>query len=107
MQPQVSFLNGAPCKHGTPGSIRVDNFVDGLVAGEMKNYDLTAHQGGLVKDIVSQATKNHQHLPPEARQVFTVDARGQVCTPEMREAIRSAVVRRSRGILTDTDIRFW
>jgi hypothetical protein len=100
-------LYGRPCPHGTRDSIRVDNFVDGLVASEMKNYNLTTNQHGLVSDIVNQAIKHKQHLPPGVRQVFTIDARGQMCTPGMRENIRSTILRKINGVLTDNDINFW
>jgi hypothetical protein len=104
---QASFLNGRPCSHGIPESIRVDNFVNGLVASEMKNYNLTTNQAGLVRDIVDQAIKHQRHLPPGTRQTFTIDTRGQVCTLEMRENIRSTILRKTNGVLTDNDINFW
>jgi hypothetical protein len=104
---QASFINGGPCKYGASGSIRVDNFVDGLVASEVKNYNLTTNRTGLVKDIVDQAIKHQPHLPPGVRQVFTIDARGQTLTREMRINIEERILERTKGILSKENIKFW
>ncbi len=76
VEPQVLFLEIQRCKHGTEGSIRVDNFVEGLAAVEIKNYNLTTNSGGLVSNIVEQAIKHQQHLPEGTRQIFNIDVRG-------------------------------
>lgn len=106
MEPQVSFLNGKRCKWGTPGSIRVDNLVDGRIAHEMKNYDLANNVNGLIRDVAEQAVNHQQHLPKGTRQIFQVDARGQVVTPQMKSRILEGVVSKSQGILTKKDIIF-
>jgi hypothetical protein len=73
----------------------------------MKNYNLTANQAGLVRNIADQAIKHRQHLPPGVRQVFTIDTRGQVCTPEMKSDLIGKILSKTRDILSDKDIIFW
>jgi len=106
VEPQVSFLDGKRCKYGTPGSIRVDNFVDGCVAHEMKNYDLTNNTNGLINEIVRQAKDHQIHLPDGVRQVYNIDVRGQVCDSALKGKIRQRILERVDGILSFKDIRF-
>ena len=103
---QISFLNGERCKNGTPGSIRVDNLVDGRVAHEMKNYDLTSNVNGLINDTVNQAVKHHQHLPSGTRQVFKIDVRGQVAPESLQLDIAERIIQRTKGVLSFEDIQF-
>lgn len=105
VEPQVSFLNGKRCKWGTPGSIRVDSLVNGQAAHEIKNYNLTSNVSGLIQNIVEQALKHHKHLPEGTRQIFKIDARGQICTPKMEKNIVSQILKKSENILKDTDIQ--
>jgi hypothetical protein len=107
VQDQASFLNGAPESYGTKGSIRVDGFVDGKYAHEVKNFDLINNRSGLIKSITDQAIKNQLHLPPNTTQRFTIDVRGQICTPEIRLNILDRVLSRTNGILSISDIEFF
>ena len=106
VEPQVSFLDGQRCKNGTPGSVRVDNLVNGNVAVEMKNYDLTNNINGLINEIVRQAKDHQIHLPDGIRQVYNIDVRGQVCDGALKRKIRQRIVERVDGILSFKDIRF-
>ena len=53
---------------------------------------------------MEQALKHQQHLPQGVKQVFKIDARGQVCTPQLENDIKLRVVTRSRGVLSADDI---
>ena len=103
---QPMFLNGQRCKNGTPDSVRVDNWVNGSAAVEMKNYDLTNNTNGLINEIIRQAKDHQIHLPEGARQVYNIDVRGQVLTSDLRNKIMDRVLDRTAGILTKSDIRF-
>ena len=106
VEPQVSFLNGQRCKNGISDSIRVDNYVEGLAAVEIKNYNLTTNSSGLVSNIVEQAIKHQKHLPEGTRQIFKIDARGQVLSKATENNIRSRIVSKTGDILKAEDVRF-
>ena len=105
VEPQVSFLDGKRCKNGISDSIRVDNYVEGLAAVEIKNYNLTTNSSGLVSNIVEQAIKHQQHLPKGTRQIFKIDARGQAASEALEVKIIEKITRQTK-ILSPRDIEF-
>ena len=82
----------------------MDTLVDGKLDVESKNYNLTTNINGLINDIADQAIKNNKHLPNGVKQLYKIDARGQVCTPRMEIDIKGKIVSKSNGILTEGDI---
>ncbi len=57
-----------------------------------------------MSNIVEQAIKHQKHLPEGTRQIFKIDARGQVCTPLLENKIKLQIVTKSEGILSADDV---
>lgn len=104
VETQKCFKDGQPCKPGTEDSIRIDTLIDGKLDVESKNYNLNTNINGLINDIADQAIKNNKHLPSGVKQLYKIDARGQICTPRMEIDIKGKIVSKSYGILTENDI---
>ncbi len=106
VETQKCFKDGKPCKSGTKDSIRVDTLVDGKLDVESKNYNLTTNVSSLINDIADQAIKNNKHLPSGVKQLYKIDTRGQICTPEIERSIRSRIIKKCGTIISPKDIDF-
>ena len=106
VDPHAYFKDGIRYESRVKGGIEVDNFIPELAAVEMKNYNLTSNVNGLINNIANQAIKHQPHLPAGIKQIFKIDARGQVCTPELENRIRSRVLEKTGSILEAKNIRF-
>lgn len=106
VETQKCFKDGQPCKPGTKDSIRIDTLIDGKLDVESKNYNLTTNVSSLINDIADQAIKNNKHLPSGVKQLYKIDARGQICTPEIERSIRSRIIKKCGTIISPKDIDF-
>jgi hypothetical protein len=104
---QASFKNGSRVPYGTQGSVRPDLYSSQLkISVDIKNYNLTTPKGrySLIKSIVQQARSRTGNLPNGARQSVILDIRGQVINPNLLNRLRSRIVQRSGGLITNDDI---
>ena len=104
---QVSYKDGVEVDHGTPGSVRPDNCIDGICSIEVKNYNVTTNERGLIRDVSRQAIQRNQHLPDELEQRITIDIRGQYVTDSTQQYIREKIAERSQGIIKPDNIEFF
>lgn len=104
---QVSYLDGEQVPPGTAGSVRPDWVADDeSVSVEVKNYNLTTNQSGLINNVAQQALQRADNLPAGMEQQVIIDARGQVTTPEQENAIIQGIVQKSNGVISPTSIVF-
>lgn len=106
-RPQVSYLNGEEVPYGTRGSVRPD-FVapDNVASFEVKNYNLSNNQSGLVNNVSTQALQRAQHLPAGMEQQVIIDIRGQVVGNVQKSDIIRGIVTQSKGAIAPDAITF-
>ena len=104
---QVSYLNGEQVPTGTLGSVRPDWVADdGSMSIEVKNYNLSTNQNGLINNVSQQALQRAENLPAGMEQQIVIDTRGQVITPDQENAIIQGIVQKSNGVIDPTSILF-
>jgi len=92
---------------GAAGSVRPDWVADDeSVSVEVKNYNLTTNQSGLINNVAQQALQRADNLPLGMEQEVIIDARGQMTTPEQESAIIQGIVQKSNGVISPTSIVF-
>ncbi|MGQ5291730.1 DUF637 domain-containing protein [Pectobacterium actinidiae] len=103
---QVSFKGGKEVPHGTAGSVRPDWCLGTICSIEVKNYNLTTNQSGLINNVSKQAIERQMNLPAGMKQEVIIDIRGQTVTDAQKSAIIKEIVTKSNNILSATDIGF-
>lgn len=105
--PQQSYLNGKPVRHGAPGSVRPDwAAADNAASFEVKNFDVARNSNGLIYKVSRQAIQRARHLPPGMEQNVVIDVRGQNVTSAQEEAIIEGIVNKSNGTISRSAILF-
>lgn len=110
---QRSFIGGQPARYGQKGSSRPD-FVAPNPAGpgvrtvEVKNYVVgsAAGRSRLVRNIAAQSAKGERNLPAGSVQSFVMDIRGQTISRDQLADLVDAIVARSGGRLSVSDVSF-
>ncbi|XOO23560.1 adhesin [Edwardsiella ictaluri] len=103
---QVSYKDGKEVPYGTKGSTRPDWCQGEICSIEVKNYNITTNQNGLINNIADQAVERQKHLPEGMVQEVVIDVRGQVVSPAQEDVIIRGIVQRSNGIINPTNIQF-
>ncbi|WP_426575546.1 hemagglutinin repeat-containing protein (plasmid) [Xenorhabdus stockiae] len=103
---QVSYKDGKEVPYGTKGSTRPDWCNKTTCSIEVKNYDLSKNQNGLINNVAKQAIERQKHLPEGMTQKIMVDIRGQKITPDQADKIISGIVQKSNGTIRYDDIGF-
>ncbi len=73
---------------------------------EVKNYNITTNQSGLINNVSKQAIQRAENLPAGMRQEVVIDIRGQKVTSIQEDAIIKGIVQKSNGTIKPTDIQF-
>ena len=60
---QVSYKDGQEVPYGTLGSVRPDWCIGNVCGIEVKNYNITTNQNGLINSFSQQAIRRQAHLP--------------------------------------------
>ncbi|QDE40906.1 filamentous hemagglutinin N-terminal domain-containing protein [Luteibacter pinisoli] len=105
-RPQVSYKDGEEVKYGTPGSVRPDWCQGTTCSVEVKNYNLTTNEQGLISSITTQAKQRVDNLPEGMVQKVVIDIRGQNVDSDQVRRITKAIVEKSGGVIKAEDIQF-
>jgi hypothetical protein len=103
---QASFQYGQRAPHGSPGSVRPDNYsAKNKISVDVKNYDVTGAEGrgDLVDNVVTQAHERALHLPPGTRQSVVIDARGQAVSARVLDSLRRQILASAQGLILGPD----
>ncbi|WP_338110735.1 hypothetical protein [Rosenbergiella nectarea] len=103
---QVSFKDGKEVPYGTKGGVRPDWCQGNVCSVEVKNYNITTNQSGLISNVSKQAIQRAENLPAGMRQEVVIDIRGQKVTSIQEDAIIKGIVQKSNGVIKPTDIQF-
>lgn len=103
---QVSFKDGKEVPYGTKGGVRPDWCQGNVCSVEVKNYNITTNQSGLINNVSKQAIERQKNLPAGMRQEVVIDIRGQKVTPIQEDAIIKGIIQKSNGAIKPTDIQF-
>ncbi|MDE8578619.1 VENN motif pre-toxin domain-containing protein, partial [Pantoea vagans] len=103
---QVSFKDGKEVPYGTKGGVRPDWCQGNVCSVEVKNYNITTNQSGLINNVSKQALQRAENLPAGMRQEVVIDIRGQKVTSIQEDAIIKGIVQKSNGVIKPTDIQF-
>lgn len=103
---QVSFKDGKEVPYGTKGGVRPDWCQGNVCSVEVKNYNITTNQSGLINNVSKQAIQRAENLPAGMRQEVVIDIRGQKVTSIQEDAIIKGIVQKSNGAIKPTDIQF-
>ncbi|WDJ91782.1 hypothetical protein JH302_11140 [Xanthomonas campestris] len=103
---QVSFKNGVEVPYGTADSVRPDWCVGTTCSVEVKNYNIATNSSKLVSSVSEQALQRSKDLPSGMQQLIVIDVRGQNVTNAQKNSVIKAIVKKSNGIISPTDIKF-
>ncbi|MEA9749435.1 hypothetical protein VDF76_21135, partial [Xanthomonas campestris pv. raphani] len=103
---QVSFKNGVEVPYGTADSVRPDWCVGTTCSVEVKNYNIATNRSKLVSSVSEQALQRSKDLPSGMQQLIVIDVRGQNVTNAQKNSVIKAIVKKSNGIISPTDIKF-
>ena len=103
---QVTFKDGKEVPYGTKGSVRPDWCQGNICSVEVKNYNITTNQSGLINNVSKQAIQRAENLPAGMRQEVVIDIRGQKVTSIQEDAIIKGIVQKTNGAIKPTDIQF-
>jgi len=73
---------------------------------EVKNYNIATNSTGLANNVAEQAILRAQNLPQGMTQTVVIDVRGQAVTAQQEFVIRRAIVQKSNGAISPSDITF-
>ncbi|MBP0943677.1 hypothetical protein V2K16_26655 [Pseudomonas alliivorans] len=105
-RPQVSYKNGQEVPCGTSGSVRPDWCVGNVCSVEVKNYNNTKNQNGLISNVFKQALQRAENLPKSMQQQVVIDVRGQMVTVNQERNIIKGIVQKSNGAIKPEAIEF-
>ncbi|MDR7378434.1 filamentous hemagglutinin [Rhodoferax ferrireducens] len=103
---QISYKNGREVNYGTAGSVRPDWCIGTVCSVEVKNYNINTNSSGLVSNVAEQSVQRAQNLPQGMTQTVVIDVRGQTVTAQQELTIRQAIVQKSNGAISPSDITF-
>ncbi|MBP2859712.1 VENN motif pre-toxin domain-containing protein, partial [Dickeya oryzae] len=103
---QVSFKDGKEVPYGTKGGVRPDWCQGNVCSVEVKNYNITTNQNGLINNVSKQAIQRAENLPAGMQQQVVIDVRGQTVSQAQERAIIKGIVEKSNGAIAPTSIRF-
>ncbi|MGC6653653.1 hemagglutinin repeat-containing protein [Pantoea sp. EEL5] len=103
---QVSFKDGKEVPYGTKGGVRPDWCQGNVCSVEVKNYNITNNQSGLISNVSKQAIQRAENLPAGMQQRVIIDVRGQSVSLEQERAIIKGIVQKSNGAIDPAAIEF-
>lgn len=103
---QASFKGGVEVPYGTKGSVRPDWCQGTVCSVEVKNYNITTNQEGLISTVSKQAIERQVNLPAGMQQQVIIDIRGQVVSIEKEREIIKEIVKKSNGAVNPANIEF-